>query len=84
MFKLALIQLKVTANKSLNLSNATAKVLTAAQNGANIIVLPECFNSPYGTAYFHQYAESFEDSETLKQLKSMAIQSKAYIRWIFP
>lgn len=29
----------------------------AAQAGADIVVLPECFNSPYGTEYFAAYAE---------------------------
>lgn len=28
----------------------------------------ECFNSPYGTSYFPQYAESIPDGETSKSL----------------
>ena len=38
--KLALVQLAVTADKNANLANARAHVLQAANNGANVIVLP--------------------------------------------
>jgi len=34
-----------------------AKVLEAARAGAKLVVLPECFNSPYGTKHFPKYAE---------------------------
>ncbi|KAI9888255.1 MAG: hypothetical protein M1814_000794 [Vezdaea aestivalis] len=56
--RLALIQLSTTLSKSTNLANARLKVLSASSQGANLIVLPECFNSPYGTSFFHDYAES--------------------------
>jgi hypothetical protein len=39
-FKLALVQLFVTADKAANLQNARQLVLKAAQNGANIVCLP--------------------------------------------
>ncbi|PVV03898.1 hypothetical protein BB560_001612 [Smittium megazygosporum] len=80
--KLALIQLKVGANKAANLSNAKNLVLKASQNGANLIVLPECFNSPYGTQFFDQYAEVIDNSkhsETISALSSMAKEAKAYL-----
>ncbi|KAJ3377089.1 Carbon-nitrogen hydrolase, partial [Chytriomyces hyalinus] len=54
--RLALIQLAVTASKEANLVNARAKVIEAAEKGAGIVVLPECFNSPYGTSFFPKYA----------------------------
>ncbi|KAK5191472.1 Omega-amidase nit3 [Exophiala xenobiotica] len=56
--KLALVQLASGTDKSQNLANARARVLEAASAGANIIVLPECFNSPYGCQYFASYAET--------------------------
>ena len=56
--KLALVQLACTADKAHNLSHARNKVLEAAKAGSKIVVLPECFNSPYGTKYFSQYAET--------------------------
>ncbi|SPN97447.1 probable nitrilase (NIT3) [Cephalotrichum gorgonifer] len=56
--KLACIQLATTASKDANLSHAREKVLEAAAAGAKIVVLPECFNSPYGTSFFPTYAET--------------------------
>ncbi len=45
-------------DKDLNLKNARTEVLAAAKGGAKIVVLPECFNSPYGTQHFPKYAET--------------------------
>ena len=47
-FKLALIQLGVTASKPDNLQRASKLIKEAAEKGAKVISLPECFNSPYG------------------------------------
>ncbi|KKA26881.1 hypothetical protein TD95_003257 [Thielaviopsis punctulata] len=55
--KIACIQLLSGADKAANLARARTKVLEAARLGANIVVLPECFNSPYGTSFFPTYAE---------------------------
>ena len=56
-FRLACIQLAVSANKNSNLARASEKIAEAAKSGANVVSLPECFNSPYGTKYFPEYAE---------------------------
>ena len=84
--KLALIQLATGANKSQNISSARNRVLEASRNGAKIIVLPECFNSPYGTQYFPKYAETLlpsppteDDSPTYHALSSIAKEAKAYL-----
>lgn len=78
-FKLALIQLSVGLNKSANLSRAAEKIEEAAKNGAQVISLPECFNSPYGTKYFPEYAESLKDGATCKILKESAEKHKIYL-----
>lgn len=39
-FKLALIQLATSSDKQTNLQRARDKVLEAAKNGANVVVLP--------------------------------------------
>lgn len=72
-FRIGLIQLATGLNKATNLQNAAAKVREAAKERAQVVVLPECFNSPYGTQYFKDYAETIDPSqESYKALSSMA------------
>jgi omega-amidase len=61
-------------------------VLEAASNGARLIVLPECFNSPYGTACFPKYAETLlpsppteEQSPSYHALSRAARDAGAYV-----
>ncbi|KAJ5086998.1 hypothetical protein NUU61_008305 [Penicillium alfredii] len=84
--KLALVQLASGADKTVNLSHARSKVLEAAQAGARLIVLPECFNSPYGTQYFPKYAETLHPSPPTKEqspsyhaLSAIAAEANAYL-----
>jgi len=63
-FKLAAIQLAVGNDKLLNVQRAIAKIGEAVSNGANVVVLPECFNSPYGTQYFQPYSEKIPGPTT--------------------
>ena len=41
-----------------------------------MVSLPECFNSPYGTKYFPEYAEPIEGGPTCKALKEAAEKHK--------
>uniref|UniRef100_A0A914UIP4 omega-amidase n=1 Tax=Plectus sambesii TaxID=2011161 RepID=A0A914UIP4_9BILA len=77
-FRLALIQMLVGADKAANVEKAVAKVAEAAANGATMIVLPECFNSPYGTQYFKQYAEPIPGPST-DALAAAAKQHKVHL-----
>ncbi|KAH9906792.1 carbon-nitrogen hydrolase [Xylariomycetidae sp. FL2044] len=84
--KLACIQLASGSDKSANLSHAREKVLEAAKNGANLVVLPECFNSPYGCNFFPSYAETLlpspptkEQSPSYHALSEMAAEAKVYL-----
>lgn len=58
--RLACIQLASGTDKAKNLAHARDKVLEASKPpySASVVVLPECFNSPYGTGFFPQYAET--------------------------
>ncbi|KAI5124006.1 hypothetical protein M0805_003838 [Coniferiporia weirii] len=63
-FRLALIQLgQIGADKASNLRHANDMILKAASGNdgrhpkPDLIVLPECFNSPYGHVHFPNYAE---------------------------
>ncbi|GAW19811.1 hypothetical protein ANO14919_093020 [Xylariales sp. No.14919] len=84
--KLACVQLASGADKAANLSHARDKVLEAAHAGANLVVLPECFNSPYGCDYFPSYAEtllpsppSHEQSPSFHALSDMAAEAKVFL-----
>ena len=76
----------IGADKAANLSRARSKVLEASEAGASLIVLPECFNSPYGCQYFPSYAETLlpspptkEQSPSFHALAALAIEAKSYL-----
>ncbi|NXC75156.1 NIT2 amidase, partial [Anhinga anhinga] len=77
-FRLALIQLHVSAVKSDNLQRACGLVREASAKGAKVVALPECFNSPYGTKYFKQYAEKIPGESTQK-LSEVAKECSVYL-----
>ncbi|KAI1389649.1 carbon-nitrogen hydrolase [Hypoxylon trugodes] len=84
--KLACIQLASGSDKSANLAHARDKVIEAAKNGAKLVVLPECFNSPYGCDYFPSYAETLlpgpptaEQSPSYHALSSMAAETGVFL-----
>jgi omega-amidase len=97
-FNLALVQLGgVTASKTDNLKHARDMIIKAAsgEGGSkpkpSLIVLPECFNSPYGHTHFPVYAEHIgytpgqpyditkSGSESVKMLSAVAQDTGAWI-----
>ncbi|KAI8975162.1 carbon-nitrogen hydrolase [Mycotypha africana] len=78
-FKLALIQIGAGPDKSKNLAYARSKIVEAAKNGAQVIVLPECFNSPYGVKYFPQYAEPLKGGGSTAMLSGVAKETSTYV-----
>lgn len=78
-FRLAAIQLAVQAEKQVNLARAIDKIDEAATQLAQIVVLPECFNSPYGTNFFPEFAEEVPDGPTCQVLKKAAIKNEIYL-----
>ncbi|XP_069802272.1 omega-amidase NIT2 [Dendropsophus ebraccatus] len=77
-FKLALVQLLVSPVKSDNLKKASELIKQAAQQGAQIVALPECFNSPYGTKFFPEYAEKIPGQST-QMLSEVAKECGIYL-----
>ncbi|EAQ85875.1 hypothetical protein CHGG_07128 [Chaetomium globosum CBS 148.51] len=84
--KLACVQLASGSDKAANLAHAAVKVREAAQTGAKIVVLPECFNSPYGCDYFPSYAETLlpspptpAQSPSYHALSTMARENAIYL-----
>ncbi|KAH8117152.1 carbon-nitrogen hydrolase [Phellopilus nigrolimitatus] len=97
-FHLALIQLgQISADKANNLCHARDMILKAASgdNGKHpkpdLVVLPECFNSPYGHVHFPNYAETIDfvpgqaydvsssRSESVKMLSNVAKESGTWL-----
>lgn len=77
--KVALIQISAGADKAANLLKVKEKVTEAAKNGAKLIVLPECFNSPYAVTAFPKYAESIPEGESAKLLSDLAKSSRVFL-----
>ncbi|CAM4425398.1 unnamed protein product [Lepidochelys olivacea] len=77
-FRLALIQLHVSTVKSDNLNKACDLIRKATAQGAKVVALPECFNSPYSTKYFPEYAEKIPGESTQK-LSEVAKECGIYL-----
>ena len=77
--RVGLIQLAVGSCKKTNLKSAAAMIKAAKDKGASLVSLPECFNSPYGTKYFPQYAESIPSGESVQMLSQAAKENDVYL-----
>ncbi|XP_061680378.1 omega-amidase NIT2 isoform X2 [Syngnathoides biaculeatus] len=77
-FRLAVIQLQVGTVKADNLSRARRLIDEAAGQGSKVVLLPECFNSPYGSGFFPAYAEKIP-GESTQVLSRAAKDNKIYL-----
>ena len=75
---MSLIQILVTPDKTKNLEKACKLIKESVINGAKLVILPECFNSPYDTECFPRYAEPIP-GETTKFLSRLASENNIYI-----
>ncbi|XP_013182966.1 omega-amidase NIT2-A isoform X2 [Amyelois transitella] len=73
--KIALVQLSVGPDKANNVSQAVSEIHKAKEKGAQVVALPECFNSPYGTKFFEEYAEEVPAGETCRALSRAAAEA---------
>lgn len=62
--KVGVIQMSVSDDKETNLKKAQSMIRKACQQGAQMVVLPEVFNSPYQTNLFPDYAEPYPGPTT--------------------
>ncbi|PON71744.1 Carbon-nitrogen hydrolase [Parasponia andersonii] len=60
LFKIGLCQLSVTPDKERNVAHARKAIEEAAQRGAQLVLLPEIWNSPYSNDSFPVYAEDID------------------------
>ena len=78
-FKVAVIQMQVSSQKSQNLEKAKEMINRAVEAySPQVVVLPEMFNCPYENKYFPLFAEEYP-GETTKLLSSLAKELKIYI-----
>jgi omega-amidase len=77
--RIALCQMNVVDDKTINLGKATSMITEAAKKGAEMVVLPEMFNCPYDTSKFMAYGESLESSRSLKAVSSAAKSNNVYV-----
>ncbi|KAH1131793.1 hypothetical protein J1N35_003171 [Gossypium stocksii] len=59
-FKIGLCQLSVTPDKERNIKHARKAIEEASQKGAQLVLLPEIWNSPYSNDSFPVYAEDID------------------------
>lgn len=78
---MALVQMRVGADKVENVQRAINHIRKAvtAQQTTKLVALPECFNSPYGTKYFNDYAETIPGGYTTDKLSALAKELKIYL-----
>ena len=76
--KCAICQLMISDNKEENLVKAEKMIRNASKSNIDIAILPEIFNSPYGTKFFKQYSETYP-STTTDMLSSLSNELGIYI-----
>ena len=78
MFKIALCQMATFMDKEDNKAKAKKLVDKAAANGAQVVVLPEMWNTPYSNNYFRPFAEP-QDGPTVRFLSDLAKDNDIYL-----
>ena len=76
--KIALCQMPVGMDKDENLTKADQLVKKAADDGADLVVLPEMFNCPYSNKYFRAFGER-EGEGTYLFLSKLAAENKVVL-----
>lgn len=79
--KIALIQLAAGSNKQTNLKRVNEYVSKALKEkpDLNLVMLPECFNSPYSVSEFRNYAEQIPQGETTSFLSELAKKNGIFV-----
>lgn len=78
----ALIQLSAGFDKAKNLAHFKSyidRAIAESKSKVDVIVLPECFNSPYSVKEFRKYAEKIPDGQTTRFLADIAKTNQVYI-----
>lgn len=78
MFKIGLCQMMGSVDKEESKKKAKAMIEEAAENGAQVVALPEMWNCPYSNDYFRPYGEP-EDGPSVQFLSHMAKANGIYL-----
>lgn len=79
-FKIASCQMDIVDNKEKNIEHASKLINEAVLNNAELVTLPEMFNTPYSNEKFIENAEHEEDSYTLNYMKEIAKKNRIYLQ----
>lgn len=75
-----MIQMSVGMNKDENVGRAEDLIRrTVAKDMPRVVALPECFNAPYSTKHFKDYAETIPDGPTSRRLSAIAKETNVYL-----
>lgn len=77
-FKIAVCQIRTETEKDVTMAKAEKMIKEAAQNGAEVIALPEMWSCPYSKKYFHSFAEA-ENGESLEAMSRWARENKVVL-----
>eukprot|EP00010_Vexillifera_abyssalis_P002226 CAMPEP_0201556206 /NCGR_PEP_ID=MMETSP0173_2-20130828/53879_1 /ASSEMBLY_ACC=CAM_ASM_000268 /TAXON_ID=218659 /ORGANISM="Vexillifera sp., Strain DIVA3 564/2" /LENGTH=288 /DNA_ID=CAMNT_0047968355 /DNA_START=66 /DNA_END=932 /DNA_ORIENTATION=- len=78
-FLFAACQLAVGKDKKENQASAKAAIEQAVAKKAQIVALPECWNSVYANSAFPEYAEKVPDGESCQLLAQLAKKHQIYL-----
>ncbi len=87
--RVGLCQFEVSSTKDVNHQRVTDYVTRSAQQGVQLVVLPEIWNGPYATAAFGEYAEVLPEigdgidtphaSPSARLLQTLAVEHRLWI-----
>lgn len=67
-------------DKEENVNNAVNLIRRTVKNDKpRVVALPECFNSPYSTKHFKDYAETIPHGPTCQRLSQIAKELNVYV-----
>ena len=77
--RVAVVQMLVGSDKATNLKNAERLVNQACDGHADVVVLPEIWNSPYAVDQFRKHAEPIDGGPSVELLKTLAKERNVWI-----
>ena len=78
-FNIASCQMNVVDDKEINVNHAI-ELINEASNNADLITLPEMFNTPYDNDKFIENAEEEKNSYTLKAMCETAKENNIFLQ----